>query len=77
LGITRHSGWNETKRDGRRIDLAHVICKYATIRISAKLAVPQRNAKQLMLAIGVSGDQLGLSRPYDFSDDFSQWWSTF
>jgi hypothetical protein len=38
-----------------------------------------------MLAVGVSGDQLGLSGPCDyffdeqevFSDDFSQWWPSF
>ena len=35
--FTRHRGWNETKRDSRLIDLAHVIRKYATIRIHASM----------------------------------------
>jgi hypothetical protein len=65
------------------------------IKYVQNLAVPQRKlgsdhpylllASQLMLAVGVSGDQLGLSGPCDyffdeqmgFSDDFSRWWPTF
>jgi hypothetical protein len=65
------------------------------IKYVQSLAVPQRKlgsdhpylllASQLMLAVGVSGDQLGLSGPCDyffdeqegFSDDFSQWWPSF
>jgi hypothetical protein len=105
--FSRHKGWNETKRDDRLIDLAHVISRHAAIRVHASmsnddfikyvqsLAVPQRKlgsdhpylllASQLMLAVGVSGDQLGLSGPCDyffdeqegFSVDFSQWWPSF
>jgi hypothetical protein len=59
------------------------------------LPVPQRKlgsdhpylllASQLLLAVGVSGDQLGLSGPCDyffdeqagFSEDFSEWWPSF
>lgn len=105
--FSRHKGWNETKRDSRLIDLAHVIRKHAAIRIHASMShadfikyvqsmpTPQRKlgsdhpylllASQLLLAVGISGDQLGLSGPCDyffdeqvgFSDDFSQWWPSF
>jgi Protein of unknown function (DUF3800) len=105
--FSRQKGWDETKRDNRLIDLAHVIRKYAAIRVHASmnheefiryvqsLAVPQRKlgsdhpylllASQLMLAVGVSGDRLGLDGPCDyffdeqegFSEDFSEWWPSF
>jgi len=105
--FSRHKGWNETKRENRLIDFAHVIRKHAVIRVHASmthddfnkyvqsLAVPQRKlgsdhpylllASQLMLAVGISGDQLGLTRPCEyyfdeqegFSDDFSRWWPEF